>query len=80
MKLKAKTQIFAPKKRPKQQNTDFLNEKNKTISNYPRKAQAPYNKINKNSVITEFKNSRIIGWVLVALDYCHGFLLPSKFA
>jgi hypothetical protein len=36
--------------------------------NYPRKAQAPYNKINKNSVITEFKNSPIIGWVLVALD------------
>jgi hypothetical protein len=37
-------------------------------SNYPRKAQAPYNKIHKNSVITEFKNSPIIGWVLVALD------------
>jgi hypothetical protein len=36
--------------------------------NYSRKAQAPYNKINKNSVITEFKNSTIIGWVLVALD------------
>jgi hypothetical protein len=40
----------------------------KTGSNYPRKAQAPYNKINKNSVITEFKNCTIIGWVLVALD------------
>jgi hypothetical protein len=37
-------------------------------SNYPRKARAPYNKINKNSVITEFKNNPVIGWVLVALD------------
>ena len=36
--------------------------------NYSRKAQAPYNKINKNSVITEFKNNTISGWVLVALD------------
>ena len=36
--------------------------------NYQRKAQAPYNKINQNSVITEFKNSPVIGWVLVALD------------
>jgi hypothetical protein len=39
-----------------------------SISNYPRKAQAPYNKLNKNSVIIEFKNSSISGWVLVALD------------
>ncbi len=39
-----------------------------TWPNYPHKAQAPYNKINKNSVITEFKNNPIIGWVLVALD------------
>ena len=38
------------------------------LDNYPRKAQAPYSKINKNSVITEFKNSTRIGWVLVALD------------
>jgi hypothetical protein len=38
------------------------------MANYPRKAQAPYNKINKNSVITEFKNNSISGWVLVALD------------
>jgi hypothetical protein len=30
--------------------------------------QAPYNKINKNSVITEFKKCPMIGWVLVALD------------
>jgi len=36
--------------------------------NYPRKAQAPYNKINKNSVITESENNTINGWVLVALD------------
>jgi len=27
-----------------------------------------HNKVNKNSVITEFKNSTIIGWVLVAVD------------
>ena len=38
------------------------------MSNYSRKAQAPYNKINKNSVITEFQKCPISGWVLVALD------------
>jgi len=55
---------------------EFFNELAKKIiqgnknreSNYSRKAQAPYNKIYKNSVITEFKNSTVIGWVLVALD------------
>ncbi len=46
--------------------------------NYPRKAQAPYNKINKNSVITEFKNSPVIGWVLVALDAQVRFFLQSQ--
>jgi hypothetical protein len=38
------------------------------MNNYSRKAQVPYNKTNKNSVITEFKNNTITGWVLVALD------------
>ena len=43
-----------------------------------RKAQAPYNKINKNSVITESENCTIIGWVLVALDAKVGQNAPEK--
>ena len=63
-----KTQIFTLETRLNQPSTDYPNEKNKTISNYSRKAQVPYHKQNKNSVITEFKKYTIIGWVLVALD------------
>ena len=38
------------------------------VPNYPRKAQAPYTDLIKKTVITNFKNYSIIGWVLVALD------------
>lgn len=37
----------------------------RALNNYPLNAQAPNNKINKDSVITELKNSTAIGWVLV---------------
>jgi hypothetical protein len=45
------------------------------MANYPRKAQAPYSKINKNSVITEPEKSPVSGWVLVALDAEVRFLI-----
>ena len=38
------------------------------LPNYQRKAQAPNTELIKKTVITDFKNCTIIGWVLVALD------------
>jgi hypothetical protein len=53
-----KTPIFAFKTRLNQPSTDYQNEKNKTISNYPRKAQAPTTKLKTESTPESSKSEQ----------------------
>ena len=47
-------------------------------SNYSRKAQAPNTDLIKKTVITAFKNSPIIGWVLITLDASYAFDIANE--